>query len=397
MLNSIWKSQSAYEYNPAVHMNNIYFRIIITATQILAFVILLMINLQMIILNKYSLILLNIQTHLSYLSALLFISLLVFLFVRWLASPKKNFVIILYTLSFALVSCNLVISVVYLEFYFTGINATLPDIKPYPIAKYVTNSPASPLTASLSVVIDALSAASFLLMWVATAILLSQYRLRMGRIRYFLLMSIPLIYYIFPFQGYFGDVLFPLLISSPIAVGMVYALFFSATKQVGALLFSLSFWTASSIVHDNRVRHSLLMSTIGMIIIFGSLENSALQYHVYPPYGLITVAFLPLGAYLLYTGIFTSAKHISGDARLRKEFYKSASTQLALLRSIGVSEMEREFESRIKFVKERFEPLEETYGPQFKTELDEADVKETLHKVLNELYYSKGKKERLDS
>ena len=69
---------------------------------------------------------------------------------------------------------------------------------------------------------------------------------------------------------------------------------------------------------------------------------------------------------------------------LRKEFYKSASTQLALLRSIGVSEMEREYESRIKFVKERLEPLKETYGPQFKTELDETDVKETLHVVLNE-------------
>lgn len=45
------------------------------------------------------------------------------------------------------------------------------------------------------------------------------------------------------------------------------------------------------------------MSTIGMTIIFGSLENSVLQYHVYPPYGLITVAFLPLGAYLLLQAI----------------------------------------------------------------------------------------------
>ena len=29
--------------------------------------------------------------------------------------------------------------------------------------------------------------------------------------------------------------------------------------------------------------------------------------------------------------------------------------------------------------------------------LDEADFRETLHEVLNELYYFKGKKERLDS
>ena len=59
--------------------------------------------------------------------------------------------------------------------------------------------------------------------------------------------------------------------------------------------------------------------------------------------------------------------------------------------------MEKEYERRVKFVEERFEPLKASYGPQFETEMNEADVKETLHEVLNELYYSKGKKERLES
>ncbi len=169
-------------------------------------------------------------------------------------------------------------------------------------------------------------------MWIATAIFLSQYRHKMGRIKYFSLMSIPLIYYIFPFQSYFGDVLFSLLQSSPVSYSIIYILIFSATKQVGALLFSLSFWTASTLVYDDRVRKSLLISSIGMAILFGTFEISPLQYHVYPPYGLITQAFIPLGAYLLFVGIFTSAKNISRDSELRKEFYKSASSQLALLR-----------------------------------------------------------------
>jgi hypothetical protein len=57
---------------------------------------------------------------------------------------------------------------------------------------------------------DILSLSSFLLMWIATAILLNQYRYRMGGLKYFSVICIPLIYYIFPFQGYFGDALFPL-------------------------------------------------------------------------------------------------------------------------------------------------------------------------------------------
>jgi hypothetical protein len=78
-------------------------------------------------------------------------------------------------------------------------------------------------------------------------------------------------------------------------------------------------------------------------ILFGSIELVSLQYHVFPPYGLITEAFLPLGAYLVFVGIFVSAGQISRNAELRKEF-KSVSSQLALLKAIRVSQMEKELE-----------------------------------------------------
>ncbi|HEU5172299.1 MAG TPA: hypothetical protein VFT83_02120, partial [Nitrososphaeraceae archaeon] len=247
------------------------------------------------------------------------------------------------------------------------------------------NLPGSPITESLSVVFDILSLSSFLLMWVATGILLSQYRHKMGRIRFFSLMSIPLIYYIFPFQNYFGDVFFLLLSSSPVIFSVIYILIFSATKQVGALLFSLSFWTASSLVHHDRVYKSLLISSIGMVILFCSTEIAPLRSHVYPPYGLITEAFIPLGAYLLLVGIFTSAQHISQDARLRREFYKSAANQLSLLKDIGVSQMEKEFEAKIKSLQQRSRLSERKDEPH----LEEEHVKEILRDVLNELYYSK--------
>ncbi|HEY9386755.1 MAG TPA: hypothetical protein VIP70_06930 [Nitrososphaeraceae archaeon] len=271
-------------------------------------------------------------------------------------------------------------------------SSPVSDIKPYPIVSYVTNVFPPSSAELLSAAFDALSLSSFLLMWIATAILLSQYRYRMGKIKYFSLMSIPLIYYIFPFQNYFGDVFFPLLYSSPVAFSIIYILIFSATKQVGALLFSLTFWTASSVVYDDRVRKSLLVSSIGIVVLFGSIEITPLQYHVYPPYGLITESFIPIGAYLLLVGIFTSAKHISQDAKLRKEFYKSAESQLALLKTIGVSQMEKEFENKVKFLEERSRLSERTDVPHLEEEnLEEEHVKQILHDVLNELYYSKKK------
>jgi hypothetical protein len=394
LLNSVRKIMSRYAYKPMPRGLG-YFHGIISATQILTVAIILMIIFQMILLNKYSLIFLEAQTYLSHLSALVFLSFLVFLFGGWLLASKRNYVIMLYIISFALVSVNLVVSLIYLIYlqsYFSF--SKFPDVKPYPIVSYTSNLPGSPFTESLSMAFDALSVSSFLLMWIATAIFLSQYRHKMGRIKYFSLMSIPLIYYIFPFQGYFGDVFFPLLQSSPVSFSIIYILIFSATKQVGAVLFSLAFWTASTLVYDDRIRKSLLISSIGMAILFGSIEISPLQYHVYPPYGLVTEAFIPLGTYLLFVGIFTSAKNISRDAEVRKEFYKSAASQLTLLKAIGVSQMEKELENQVKFVQKLSRVTEKEDELHLKEEhLKEENVKEILHDVLNELYYSKGKKE----
>jgi hypothetical protein len=133
------------------------------------------------------------------------------------------------------------------------------------------------------------------------------------------------------------------------------------------------------------------MSAIGMAILFGSFEISPLQYHVYPPYDFITQAFIPLGAYLLLVGIFSSAKVISRDSAVRKEFYKSASSQLSLLKTIGVSQMEKELENEVKSVEEKVSRSPDTTVdiPQ----LEEQEAKEILHDVLNELYYSKAKRQ----
>jgi hypothetical protein len=207
----------------------------------------------------------------------------------------------------------------------------------------------------------------------------------MGKIKFFLLISIPLIYYIFPFQNYFGDLFFTLLFYSPVIFSVIYILIFSATKEVGAFLFGLSFWSASSLVHHDRVQKSLLISFIGMVIIFCSNEISPLRSHVYPPYGFITEALLPIGAYLLLVGIFTSAQYISQDARLRKEFYKSAGSQLNLLKNIGVSQMEKKYEEKIKILQEHTKSSQTIEEP----ELEEEHIKKILRDVLNELYYSK--------
>jgi hypothetical protein len=206
-----------------------YFYYVISVTLISTFVIILLIILQITLLNEYSLSLLRAQTYISNISALSLLGFLISLFVRWLTS-RRNYILVLYLVSLSLLSIALIVSLIYLDSNFINRPSS---VRPIAINFYISCCvTGTPFTESLSTVFDILSLSSFFLMWIATAILLNQYRYKMGGLKYFSVICIPLIYYIFPFQGYFGDALIPLLVSSPLIFSTIYVLIFSATKQV---------------------------------------------------------------------------------------------------------------------------------------------------------------------
>lgn len=102
---------------------------------------------------------------------------------------------------------NLIVSLLYLDAYFSSL--PISNVLPYPIVPYVTNFPPSVTADLLSRLFDVLSLSSFLFLWLATTILLKQYRRKSSQIKYFLLMGLPLFYYVYPFQSYLGDPFFP--------------------------------------------------------------------------------------------------------------------------------------------------------------------------------------------
>jgi len=355
-----------------------YLHGVIIATQTLMVGIVITIILQMVLSNKYNVILLQTSTYITHISALVFLILLVLMFLGWFKS-KRNYIIVLYAIAFSLISVTILVSLIYLEYQFSL--TVTPDRKPFPVNSYVIRQEARPLMQSLGTTFDVLSLSSYFAVWMATVALLSQYRFKLGRIKYFTLVTVPLVYYLFPLEAYFGNVFSPLALNSPMTFAIIYVSIFSATRQVGALLFSLAFWIASTLVTKDKVRKSLLISAIGIAFLFGSVEIVTLQYRLYPPFGLITEAFMPLGSYLLFVGIFTSAISVSRDASLRKEFYKSAQSQLDLLKTIGITQMEKELLKEYKPILDRSKILEK-YEDQH---LEQPEVKEIIRDVLNEL------------
>jgi hypothetical protein len=367
-----------------------YFLIVLTQLSLITIMVLII--LQITLMKIYSTISLLAIVYISHITAVVFLILLVVAFIDWMRT-KHNKILSLYTISFSLTAVAIMISLIYAT---NAIAYQELDIRPYPIHLSVINLPGSELANSFGSTLDIISILSFISVWFASAILLSTYSRRIGKFRYWIIISIPLIYFLFPFEGYLINVFQPLAISSPVFFGLVNVLVFSATKQIGALFFSLTFLAASTLVANQVTQKYLLLSAIGIAVLYGSIEIDALLYTTYPPFGLVTISFMPIGSYLVFTGISLSATLVARDKDLRREFYNTAMSQLNLLKTIGITEMENQLIKNYKSIEKRTQSLElkdTTYDKGMIGEalhglddIDEGDVRELVRDVLTEVY-----------
>jgi hypothetical protein len=343
---------------------------------------------QMFLLSSYQIIFLDIAVYITHLSALLFLSFLVVTLVKSVRS-NKNLMLLSYAASFSLLCLYLIISFIYLTIQ---INLVAQDRGPIRVPLSIHFSLASPPAPALQIlfgpILDILSLGSFVSAWIATAVLLRQYRQRIGKLKYWSLIVAPLVYFLFPFGTYFINVYDELMVNSPVLFSIIYVSTFSATKQVGGILFSMVFLTAAAVVNRNELRRCLIISAIGISIPFGCIGANSLLYAIYPPFGLITISFMPIGAYLLFNGIYGSARLVSADSDLRKMLHKSAENQLSLLKTIGITHMEDELFKKFKPVLHKTERLQEREDEQ----LEQEDVRLLIRDVLNEIEARRGSK-----
>jgi len=180
-----------------------------------------------------------------------------------------------------------------------------------------------------------------------------------------------------------------MLSGAPVIFSILYILLFSATKQVGGVLFSVVFLTAATKIKQPNLQNSLRTAAIGIAVVFSSIEITSLLYAAYPPYGILTIMLMPLGSYSLFIGLSASARLSSQDKKLRREFFQSAEKQLAFLQTIGKVQMEKELEANLKSILKRSTILEESRDDYRREE----NVRELVQEVIQELQLKEtGKK-----
>jgi hypothetical protein len=342
--------------------------------------------LQIVLTSSYNVHLLALAIGVSYTLSIALSGLLSKRFFSWFVS-NKNLVVFLYCLSSGMLAINAVCALTFVDTVLLSLSQ--PYVYPHAIGIFVPFITSGLSTIVLNFVYSVSSMLSFMLSWVATILVMRHYSPKLGKVKFWIVLSFPLGYFLIQFLPLFPNLV--QLISESSEILFLYSLIPQYSKVAGAVLFGLAFWIiARNLAKTSALRDYMIMSAYGFALVFASNQAILLIDSPYPPFGLITTAFMGIASYLVLIGIYSSAISIAQDSKLRQYIRKSA-VESKLLDSIGTAEMEREIQHRvIELTKRNQDHMVEDSGVV--SSLTEDDLKAYLNQVVNELHKDQNEK-----
>ena len=366
---------------------NKYYFFIILIVQSFISLILVTIYGQITFYSNYSNFLIFLIVGSSFLSSIAFLIILTGKLLYWF-SLTPNYLTFIYGIAILIFIINTIIGLVYL----TEVLSTHNDIiKPASCrAIFASLFSINPdLSIFLSKLYDITSIISFVAIWLVTTIMLNQYSRRIGKIKYYFLVIIPLVVFMTKYE-----VMFYYFLSDPTILDIFYIelgpnlnpivhILLNANLQFGAVFFAIAFLViAKKIPKRHNIVNSIIISLFGMMFLFGSKDISPLIVPSYPPVGIVGISYMGLASYLLLVGIYSSATIAARDITLRKYLNKMVGNDTSLLRNIAFSEKESEIEKNVKSLM--------TYSSEWQEnnkrfEIDQHELKDIIEDVISEV------------
>lgn len=314
---------------------------IITTTQIAFF-------------KSYSNIIFYLTSYISFISTLGILSILSFNFYRWYLKGKNNFTL-LYGVLFSLYCISLILALIYLT---SGL-ATHPSTINYTSPRELRGGTFSiniVFQNHVALVYDIFFIMSFLLGWLLTVYMLKQYSRRIGKYKFWILVSIPLFFYLIRYEGiiltYFN---LDNLISLPI-LGIIYpsikvalyTAFLNSNIQMTGIFFGFSFVPILLKLKNSLLQNYMIITIIGMMILFASRDFHSIFLNSIPPNGTITISFMSIGAFMLFIGIISFLKLAARDKEFYRDLIIRIESDISLIKNIVLTEKETEISNKIK-------------------------------------------------
>lgn len=371
----------SFLYHNSMHIGVINKAIVIVQLGIIA--LLVMVLLEVSLNFSYHTVLIKAVIMSSFLTASGVTALLSWRFIIWIKS-NKNRLMLVYLLASLFISVSAIAGVV----YFLDQLFYRPDvISPKTYGDFLTHVEIG--NSSLVYVYTISSAIAFVLLWTGSVFLLHSYRKKLGRWKYWIIVSIPLLYFLSQFQPAALNFLLSYVSDDPILFNLVYIIMVDASRPIGGVLFGLAFILVARKLQNQEVKGYLVISGIGFLLLLVSYEGQALITGPFPPLGLLSGSYFGLASFLIFIGLYSSAVSVSQDSRLRASIRSSIESEVRFIGSMGEAEMDHRILDKVLTTSRKFsKTMPEETGVW--SSLSDKEIKEYIEEVLAETHKKKS-------
>jgi len=319
--------------------------------------------------------------------SIVFLGILAKRFIAWYMI-RRNGILIAYATAMLFLCTYSIVSIIDISFGLTHGGTPLVSVTKSSVANIEALSSVSTIVNSVYFVISLLL---FIATWFATVLLLKHHSSKIGKAKYWILVSIPLAYFLTQFQTILIYLFTPVRLTDPILFGITYTLVFSASKPIGGILFGIAFWIVSKRLNHPQVKKYMIISGYGLLLLFTANQHQLLELNPYPPFGLTTICYVGLASYLILVGVYSSALSVAEDTKLRQTIRRTVVNEASLLDSMGMALIEDRIRKKVvNIAKEQKLVLTQQTG--IESSLDDSEIRQYVDAVLLELKSSKVRK-----
>jgi hypothetical protein len=230
--------------------------------------------------------------------------------------------------------------------------------------------------------------ANFVMLLAGSAVMLRHYSARIGRIKFWIMVLVPSIYYISILLDALG-----IYVPESEAEQFNYYIYASLNGIIGGVLLGLLFWSISRTMKPNKaVMNYLLLCSYGLVLLSIATVGQV-SVAAFPPFGIAAFSMLSLSSYMIILGFYSAATSISQDVRLRQYIRELCRADSGFLSTIGEAQLEKKVQAKASdlesVVKEERLELEKKSG--IRSSVQEQDIKQYLLEVLQEVERHKSR------
>jgi len=332
--------------------------------------------------NRYSSLVFYLTSYISLISSLGFLSILTFKFFRWFLI-RRNYVAIAYGVLFSLYSSSILLALAYLKDGLAIHPPVIAFLSPRALSSnlYSINNA---FQNNIGIAYDVLFFSSLVIAWALSVIILKQYIRRIGKYTFWLLVSIPLVFYLTRYE-----ILFNILELNaagtnviPSSLGQAFFIMFTNSDiQIIGIFFAISFLTIS-LKLKGQLRKSMIITMIGMTLLFASRDLHSIFVHSYPPSGVVTISFMAVGSYMLFTGLISFLNLAARDKKLYTDLVRRIQNDYPLFKNLILSERDN---LTLEMTKPIIDFSNQWQKAHVQEDLSTQEVSEMVHDILAEL------------